>query len=241
MIRQPLYYQNRPADIPQWLWLYFPPLMLLLLGVTYLVFPEIFTLLMAKDGLQARWALVEHATVAVLLPGIVAGLLLVTKHHHTLPNQYIRLWFLSWTLACIYFAGEEISWGQWLFHWQSPEWFINHNEQHETNLHNISSWLNQKPRALVELWITWACCIVPLYHLVTGKQPEASNWRYWCYASKVCLPAAFCFLLLRIGKSIDIALIQDFTVSSELREYYVALVLSVYLLSAYRRAGNQRI
>ena len=236
-----LYYPDKHNDLPLWLWLYLPPAMLMVLCIAYFVSPETFHILMAKDDLQTSLALVEHATVIVLLPGILAGILLLVRHHNILPNPWIKLWFLLWTLACIYFAGEEASWGQWLFHWQSPEWFINHNEQHETNLHNISSWLNQKPRALVELWITWACCIVPLYHLVTGKQPEASNWRYWCYASKVCLPAAFCFLLLRIGKSIDIALIQDFTVSSELREYYVALVLSVYLLSAYRRAGNQRI
>ena len=239
MIRRPLYYQNRPADIPQWLWLYFPPLMLLLLGVTYLVFPEIFTLLMAKDGLQARWALVEHATVAVLLPGIVAGLLLVTKHHHTLPNQYIRLWFLSWTLACIYFAGEEISWGQWLFHWQSPDWFVSNNEQQETNLHNMSSWLNQKPRALVELWITLFGCVAPLYYLLTGKQADIAHGYYWCYASRVCLPAAGCFLLMRVGKKIDLGWIEDFTVSGELREYYIALFLSLYLMSACARASWQ--
>ena len=32
---------------------------------------------------------------------------------------------------------EEISWGQWIFFWRSPEVFKEINSQGETNLHNI--------------------------------------------------------------------------------------------------------
>ena len=34
-------------------------------------------------------------------------------------------------------AGEEISWGQRIFDWQPSEFFLKHNAQKETNLHNL--------------------------------------------------------------------------------------------------------
>ena len=37
----------------------------------------------------------------------------------------------------IFGAGEEISWGQRIFGLKSPEYFMEHNSQQETNLHNL--------------------------------------------------------------------------------------------------------
>lgn len=48
-----------------------------------------------------------------------------------------RLFFGLLALACLYVAGEEISWGQRLFEIQTPEFFSEHNLQNETNLHNF--------------------------------------------------------------------------------------------------------
>jgi hypothetical protein len=50
-------------------------------------------------------------------------------------------WFLLVTLLLGLFlffaAGEEISWGQRIFGLRTPEYFMEHNAQHETNLHNL--------------------------------------------------------------------------------------------------------
>ena len=40
-------------------------------------------------------------------------------------------------LASFFFAGEEISWGQTWFGWDSPDAFLDHQGLGETNLHNI--------------------------------------------------------------------------------------------------------
>lgn len=40
-------------------------------------------------------------------------------------------------LLFFFASGEEISWGFRLFHWQASEFFLQHNAQHETNLHNL--------------------------------------------------------------------------------------------------------
>ncbi len=41
------------------------------------------------------------------------------------------------TLFCLFGAGEEISWGQRIFGFDSPEFFIDNNAQQETGLHNL--------------------------------------------------------------------------------------------------------
>ena len=50
-------------------------------------------------------------------------------------------WFLLVTfglgLFLFFAAGEEISWGQRILGLKTPEYFEEHNAQHETNLHNL--------------------------------------------------------------------------------------------------------
>ena len=67
------------------------------------------------------------------------------------PNPY-RVFFSLLALACFYVVGEEISWGQRLFSFASPEFFQRHNLQQEVNLHNfitgpVATW----PKRIVEI------------------------------------------------------------------------------------------
>lgn len=51
-----------------------------------------------------------------------------------------RLWILMWGLLAFLFffaAGEEISWGQRFFNFETPPYFQQNNLQHETNIHNL--------------------------------------------------------------------------------------------------------
>ena len=104
--------KHPPQDLPALLWAVFPPLMVLLLILFAYVNPEFFQLMMAKDD---EGGIVEHATVLILLPGIAAGIAVFFYHRKNLPYPWLGWWVLMWTLACVYFAGEEISWGQWIF------------------------------------------------------------------------------------------------------------------------------
>lgn len=62
----------------------------------------------------------------------------------------------------IYIAGEEVSWGQWFFFWETPEIIMLYNDQGETNIHNMSSWLDQKPKTLIQLGIVMSGIILPI-------------------------------------------------------------------------------
>jgi len=217
--------------------------MLLLLILLAYVDPDIFQLMMAKDD---QGGIVEHATVLVLLPGIFAGLAVFFYHRKHLPQRWLGWWVLMWTLACIFFAGEEISWGQWFFEWKSPEVFKQLNSQQETNFHNMTPWLFQKPQALVEIWIVLGGLVLPLwrrYKSHSWVRPD-QTWKYWFWPTYVCLPAAAFALLLRFlkpfFKAVPMSPLERLG-SGELREYYIALFLGLYLLSFWFRIRRLQV
>ena len=92
--------------------------------------PVAFRVWIREDGL------VEWLTVAVLgaMAAYCAALAIVFGRRGEKSAR--RLWIL---LAGLFVFGalEEISYGQRIFGIPSPEWFVVHNDQHETNLHNL--------------------------------------------------------------------------------------------------------
>ena len=93
--------------------------------------PELFNTRFAdEDGIA------ENLTVVFLL-GVVY---LCIKRLITLWNSKSVLWRLgtmAFALLFFFAAGEEISWGQRLIGWDSGDFFLEHNAQEETNLHNM--------------------------------------------------------------------------------------------------------
>jgi len=229
--------KHPPQDLPALLWAVFPPLMVLLLILLASVNPELFELMLAKD---VDGGIVEHATVLILLPGIAAGFAVFFFHRQHLPYPWLGWWVLMWTLACIFFAGEEISWGQWFFEWKSPEVFRQLNSQEETNLHNMTPWLFQKPQALVEIWILVGGAVLPLWWRYKENKwvSDHNTWKFWFFPSYVCIPAAALTLLVRFFKPFLRAVPLPHLTrlgTGELREYHVALFLCIYLLSFWFR------
>lgn len=53
------------------------------------------------------------------------------------PEKLRRLSYLLLGILMLICAGEEISWGQRIFDWKTPELFGRLNAQDETNLHNL--------------------------------------------------------------------------------------------------------
>jgi len=80
--------------------------------------------------------IVEWLTVG----GLLLGSFVCFSRLVILWNKRSR-WFLLVTfglgLFLFFAAGEEISWGQRIFGLKTPEYFEEHNAQHETNLHNL--------------------------------------------------------------------------------------------------------
>jgi len=159
----------------------------------------------------------------------------------------LTIWLVLHALGVTYFAGEEVSWGQWLLRWETPEWFAVRNDQGETNLHNMSSWLDQKPRLAVFLWIFLAGVGGPLVVRFRGGFPTGSfvDWVLPGQASfLVAILAATArvpeYLANLMGLPVDSALrfvLQPVNLT-EVQEFMYAGFFLIYLLALKRRLGG---
>ena len=225
-------------NIPAWWWAGLPLAMLLLTVAAFFASPDYLQMLIRKDTGPDGGGIAEHATVLVLLPGILAGAAVLLHYRTQLPH-WLTGWVLAWTLACIYFAGEEASWGQHYLHWGTPDLLQAVNDQQETNLHNIGTWFDQKPRTLVELWVLVAGLILPLWWAIRGRAPLGRKaWREWFWPTSIGMLSAAIFLGTHIlgtaGKITGLPALHSLG-SNELREFYIAMFLSSYLLSIWYR------
>lgn len=128
--------------------------------------PEEFSTVFARED-----GLVEYGTAILLAAG--GGLLIAMAMR---VGGY-RRWLLAiYALAFVLAAGEEISWGQRILGIESSEFFLEHNRQGETNLHNlmvndeqlVSFWFGQLLTLIVLLYLV----ALPLLHPVAG-------WARW--------------------------------------------------------------
>lgn len=234
---------NTQRDLPLWWWLGIPVAMWLLTLYAHFTSADLMALLIRRDEHPDGGGIAEHGTVLVLLPAIIAGLVIVRHYRQQLPS-WLLTWVLGWILACIYFAGEEASWGQHYFRWSSPEVLKSINDQQETNIHNISSWFDQKPRTLVELWIVFAGLLLPLLRRFRPRALWADRPEFrWFWPTPIGIPAVlvflFSFVVGVIAKSTGRVDLHQLG-SNELREFYVALFLSTYLLSLWFRLRQRR-
>ena len=109
--------------------------------------------------------LVEFTQVIILVISIIILFKHIKLQIKNLSRSYQIILFL-YLLALIYYFFEEISWGQHLFFWNSPEFFLEFNSQKETNFHNISNLLNELPRTFLMLFCTISFIV---YKLISSR------------------------------------------------------------------------
>ena len=230
-------YQRPQPVLPAWLRLWFPPTMAIIVIASKILSPDFY-----RDWIIHEIGLVELATPLAAIIGAVFGVLLIKR---LLPTRdwLIIGWAATVTLACIYFAGEELSWGQQLFHWSTPEDIDKLNDQHETNLHNMSSWFDQKPRALLELWVVIGGILVPVREWKRGSPFTQGGLFYWFWPNMDVLPTAIMAELIRAPQRLKHVIgVKQLPVEirwSEPQEYYFALFLAFYLASLYIRSKGR--
>jgi hypothetical protein len=186
--------------------------------------------------------LVEFLTPLALIPGIIFGIKAL-RLWDGLPNFSSRAWIAMVTLGAIYMAGEEVSWGQWLFYWDTPETFARINDQNETNLHNTSAWLDQKPRLLLELWALAGAIRIWILD-ARGKVADPGSTSYWFWPSR---PLAWTGLLSalvmfpeRVKDWWGIRLPAPFDIRvTETQELVLGFFISFFLASAWLRLRSK--
>lgn len=198
---------------------------------TALLFPDFYSHYMTSE-----LGFVENAQVVVLAIGLLYTLYLSTRRR--LP-PYLRGWLTMMLLCYIYLLGEEISWGQHFVGWTADGWFVVNNDQLETNVHNTSSWLDQKPRMLLLLGVVLGGIIHPLLVLYRGKGIFNKPW--WMAPTFDIFPLSVMIMVPQLVKHITKAEIIPLSFGitnlrySETQELLLYVFFVAYLVSLHTR------
>lgn len=204
--------------------------------VSVLLLPYVATAAGFGGLMYGESGVIERLTVLFLVVAI-AVLIIGLRDARRLGGLLFPYWLV---LLCgaVYFCGEEVSWGQWVFYWGTPENWKMLNDQQETNLHNLHGvgfLLDQLPRLLLSVAAFFGGICVPLYCLM---RPGASlahaavtDWQGWL-PTVVCLPAATAALLVRPVETLAEGLRAPEWAqagSGELKECLLALFILTYV------------
>ena len=144
-------------------------------------------------------------------------------------KRLLVAWCITAFICCLYVAGEEVSWGQHFFEWQTPAEWSEHNDQNETNLHNTSSWLDQKPRLLLLLGIVLGGVVLPIIRKF--KELPLPEYILELIPPKDLMVIALCvivpYIADKIGEAYDLIL---FIRVSEIQELYMFYFVLTYLI-----------
>ena len=119
----------------------------------------------AQNGLESWFrhelGVIENLTVVFLVVALFYTVRLIVVHGDSM-DILLKTFLVLYCLGCIYFAGEEASWGQHWFGWQTGEFFQGINDQNETNFHNTAEWLDRIPKGIVSLLIFIGGIVFPV-------------------------------------------------------------------------------
>ncbi|WP_258803014.1 hypothetical protein [Pseudarthrobacter sp. NS4] len=191
------------------------PFVLTVVVAATVPFRDFYLWLVSEDSLVEWLQFLCLLGASIFLPLITIRLLSMGLKGMALLYGLVTLgvWFLT---------GEEISWGQRIFGWDTPEDMAAVNRQGETTVHNIRGVMELIPPAMLVASLYGVCA--PLVWAAVGKR-----WRHLAsmrlLVPPLCLVPAF---LLAAGYRLFRLLVWP-TPNYVISEYAEAMELSLYM------------
>ncbi len=221
-------------DLPKIIWLILPVL------IAVMPYVARFITLESDKYMYTESGVIENITFVSLLVAIIATILFLKA---SVNFRFLKIWMFIFLLGSIYYAGEEISWGQHYFGWATPESWTSVNDQQETNLHNTAAIFDQIPRTLLSIAALIGGVLIPLFRRFKNHSPNEGAFFDWLLPTYVCLPAALLSLLVswheKLYELLDMSIPVVLDVrAGETKECLLALFMMMYALSICYRNRN---
>lgn len=199
---------------------------------------------------------IEISTVAFLVPVMVLSVV-IFRRRSELPRG-IGWLMLVVGMVALYFGGEECSWGQHYFGFETPEVVAEANRQKEFNLHNLNGWVargvfNNLPRLMMTIAMVVGGILLPFIVHGFRHKPGArkSSW-YWAIPTVRLVPTVAMGLLLRLPYRLVGYIAPDLPpdnywhmslvgATGELKEYFISLAMLFFVISVYIRMGPKKL
>jgi hypothetical protein len=222
--------KNPPATVPSLVWLVIPVAFILIEILLEAILPrEALKPMLSEGG--------PHEAFQFLIA--LAAFFVAFKTLFEVRESWLRLWILCAVLGCLYIAGEEISWGQWVFGWVTPEFWTGVNDQQETNLHNTSAWLDQKPRLLLFIGIIVGGLVIPaMRRMCPQKLPRKFEILY--PSDVVVVTSLGVTVPYFIQETAELFKFRFLERVSEVQELYMYYFVLIYLLDFRKRIISKK-
>ncbi len=189
-------------DVTALVWLGLPGAALSLLLATPLMGHDLWS-----DFMLSEFGFFEIATLIMLFTAIVLGVsAILTPRARRV--RWLRPLLVLAVLGAVYFAGEEASWGQHYFNFETPEEWRDINSQEEFNFHNLTiehyGLLDNVPRVGMLLACLILGVILPLIRHWQGDShynPEYSVVG-WVVPSPALVPVSLMAVLSTVPEKI---------------------------------------
>lgn len=220
----------RATPPPLWVWLILPITTGVVLAGLGTMAPAFY-----GDYIEPETGVLEFLHVVEAVTGAVLAAALLTRR-----DVRRRRWLTAWVglalVGCVYVAGEEASWGQHIFAWTTPSEWQAINDQGETNLHNVSSWFDQKPRLLLEIGVIVGGLVLPLVQRY-GARLRQGRIAY-IVPPLTCLPTAAMAETVRLNEAVAWLLDTPgglYYRGSEVQELFFYFFVILYLSALGKR------
>jgi hypothetical protein len=219
-----------PGWSEAWWWLALPLLLALFVIGAWKQDPDWYLQRVIPEG----YGILEFSQFAVILAAFALAVRLLFMPF-VRRRPFVLAVTLTAALSCLYTAGEEVSWGQHFFHWNTPDYWAEVNRQAETNLHNTYAVFEKYPRAVLELGVVIGGILIPI----------AAAFAPWLRACRLSLffppaalmPAAIGAMVFKLS---DILVQKGYAAElvfrpSETIELYLYFFILTYLVVFARR------
>lgn len=187
-----------------------------------------------------RWLYAESGPLewAQVLFFLAAAVLAIHLAFRAGGAWWARACYLGFGLVGLMVVGEELSWGQHMLGFETPEALATANKQDEANLHNLFDDLPSRlMRRFLEIGLPILCIAMPLVLLLTRTGYRPGDWTWRLLPRLEAAPALLLAALGRPLKKSDAwGVHADWSESaSEYAELFWSLAILLWILTLSRR------
>jgi len=164
---------------------------------------------------------------------IAGGLIIIHGYRQFKLNRSI--WTAAFPLLFggffIFIAGEEESWGQWIFHYKATTWISEANVQKEINIHNLALLDFLSPHMILNIFALTVGIVLPLLYRFSIRFRMFLNKMHFPVCPLSCLPLFF----LALGYERISGVIFYHWASAEIREFLLSIGFLLFSFSAFNK------
>lgn len=223
-------FASDPGWDEAWWWLGGPIFIAALSVLTWGLVPDFYRDWVLPEG----YGVLELSQFLLSLAAFAIGVKLMLDPYVRAHGWLLAVTLLG-TLGSFYIGGEEMSWGQHIFQWATPESWGGINRQNETNLHNTFGIFEKTPRAILEFGIVVGGLLIPFAALLF-PWVRRSRWSIFFPAAAI-VPTALGALFFKLASFFADRNITGELVlrPSETTETYYYLFVLIYMIILARR------